>query len=115
MSDNVVLINVEEGLSRVMNNAKLFSKLLGKFKIDPSLSEIETAFAQGAVDTAKNSAHTLKGLAANLSLTELFKQVLELETQIKGGTMNTQQLALVKDVYAQTLTEADKVIEKYAG
>jgi len=115
MSDNVVYINAEEGISRVMNNAKLFSKLLGKFKSDLSLTEIEAAFAQGAIDNAKNSAHTLKGLAANLSLIELFKQVLELETQIKGGAMNIEQLALVKDVYANTLIEADKVIEKYAG
>jgi len=115
MSDNIVYINVDEGISRVMNNAKLFSKLLGKFKNDLSLSEIEAAFAQGALDNAKNSAHTLKGLAANLSLIELFKQVLELETQIKGGTMNTEQLAVVKNVYTQTLTEADKVIEKYGG
>ena len=111
---DVVYINIEEGLKRVMNNTKLFSRLLSKFKNETVLNEIDTAFSQGDLETAKNATHTLKGLAANLSLIELFNQVLELELQLKAGSFNADQMALVKDVYTQTITEADKVIEKYA-
>ena len=114
MADNIVYINVEDGLKRMMNNGKLFSKLLLKFKSDPSLAETEAAFEKGDLDNAKTSTHTLKGLAANLSLMELYNQVLELETQLKAGNFNADQLALVKSVYAQTLIETDKVIEEYA-
>jgi len=114
MSDNVIYINLDEGFKRVMNNTKLFSKLLLKFKDDIHLNEIEASFKDGNNDKAKDAAHTLKGLAANLSLTELYKQVMELEAQIKAGNNNADQLALVKDVYAKTLIEADEVIAKYA-
>ncbi|MCL2180372.1 MAG: Hpt domain-containing protein [Treponema sp.] len=114
MADNVVYINVDEGKKRVMNNAKLYAKLLNKFKDDPNIHDIETALKAGEIENARNSAHTLKGLAANLSLTELFKQTLELETQIKAGSINMEQFAVVKETYEKTILELDKVITEYA-
>jgi hypothetical protein len=33
--------------------------------------------------------------------------------QIKAGNVNTDQLAVIKNVHAQTLIEADKVINQY--
>jgi len=114
MSDNIIYINVDEGLNRVMKNKTLFARLLVKFKDDINMNEIEAAFSEGNVEKAKNSSHTLKGLAANLALTELYKQVVELETQIKAGTLNSDQLATVKDVYGKTIVEIDKVINSYA-
>jgi len=113
MADEVVLINVEDGLKRVMNNAKLYVRLLGKFKDDLTYKGIEQAFADGDMEKAKTAAHTFKGLTANLSLSELYKQSVELETQIKAGSLNQDQLAVVKDVYEKTLIETDKVIAKY--
>jgi len=110
---NEVYVNVEEGLKRVMNNSKLLAKLFKKFKDDKNLNDIEAAFAANDTAKAQVSAHTLKGLSANLSLTELYKQVLELETQIKAGTLNADQLQVVKTTYSQTLVEVDKVIAQY--
>jgi HPt (histidine-containing phosphotransfer) domain-containing protein len=98
-----------------MNNSKLYAKLLGKFKADTSLNEVEAALAAGDMEKAQGCAHTLKGLAANLSLTELFNQTLELETQIKARDVKGDQLSIVKDVYAQTLPEVDRVIAQYGG
>jgi len=112
--DDVVYIDVAEGIKRVMNNSKLYAKLLVKFKDDKNLAELDEAITAGDLIKAQASAHTLKGLAANLSFSELFKQSLELETQIKAGSVNPEQLAAVKDVYAETLTETDKVIAQYA-
>jgi HPt (histidine-containing phosphotransfer) domain-containing protein len=110
---DVVYINPEEGSKRVMNNTKLYAKLLGKFKDDTNLKDAEAFLAADDMEKAKTSVHTLKGLAANLSLTELYNQTLELETQIKSGSYNPAQLETVKTVYAQTLTEVDKVIAQY--
>jgi len=110
MSDNIIYINVDEGLNRVMKNKAFYNRLLLKFKDDINMNEIDAAFSEGDIEKAKTSSHTLKGLTANLSLTELYKQVLELETQIKAGTFNSDQLALVKDVYGKTISEIDKVI-----
>jgi len=113
MADNVILVNVEEGTKRVMNNAKLYAKLLGKFKDDPNLKELEAAMGVGDMEKAKTSVHTLKGLAANLSLTELYKQSLEMEAQIKADSVNPNQLEILKNVFSQTLVEVDKVVAQY--
>jgi HPt (histidine-containing phosphotransfer) domain-containing protein len=110
MADNVVYIDFAEGVKRVMNNSKLYIKLLSKFKNDTKLDDLEAAVTAGDLEKAKSAAHTLKGLAANLSLTELFNQSLELESQVKGGTANTTQLETLKIVFAATVQEVEKVI-----
>jgi len=114
MADGIIYINVEEGSRRVMNNMKLFVKLLGKFKEDTNLNGINTSLADGDMEKAQVFAHTLKGLTANLSLTELYKQSVELETQIKARSVDNKQLEKVNAIYEQTLIEADKVIAQYA-
>jgi len=113
MANDVVYMNIEEGLKRVLNNSKLLAKLLKKFKDDRNLIDLEAALAASDLPKAQINAHTLKGLSANLSLTELYKQVLELETQIKAGSVDPGQLDIVKTVYADTLIEVDKVIAQY--
>ena len=113
MADNVVYVDFDGGVKRVMNNAKLYVKLLTKFKNDTKLDDLETAIAEGDLDKAKAAAHTLKGVAANLSLEELFKQSVELETQIKAGAADPNKMETVKTVFATTLQEVDKVIAEH--
>jgi len=111
---DVVYIDVEDGSKRVMNNTKLYAKLLTKFKDDQNIKNIESFLAAGDLPNAQTSTHTLKGLSANLSLMELNKQVLELENQIKAASVKPDQLEIVKAVYSQTMSEIDKVIAQYA-
>ena len=110
MADEVIYVNAEEGARRVMNNAKLYVKLLTKFKTDTRLDDLEAALAAGDLEKAQIAAHTVKGIAANLSLSELFKQTLELETQIKAKAVGPNQVETVKTVFAATLQEVDKGI-----
>ena len=110
MGDNVVYVDLAEGKKRVMNNIKLYVKLLTKFRNDTKLDALETALAEGDLEKAQTAAHTIKGIAANLSLTELFKQCLEIETQIKAKAVNPSQLETVKTIFTATLQEIDKVI-----
>ena len=114
MADEIIYINAAEGIKRVMNNTKIYVRLLTKFKDDPSFNNLGSAITAGDVEQAKVMSHTLKGLAANLSLTELTKQSLELESQIKNGVLSQEQFSLVKTVYQQTITEIEKVIVQYA-
>jgi HPt (histidine-containing phosphotransfer) domain-containing protein len=107
---NSFFLDFEDGLKRVMNNKPFFIKMLGKFKDDPNIKKLEDAIAANDYEKAQIAAHTLKGLAGNLSLTELFKQSREIETQIKAKSVNPDQLGILKDVYTQTLAEVDKVI-----
>jgi HPt (histidine-containing phosphotransfer) domain-containing protein len=114
MADDVVYIDIADGVKRVMNNKKLYVKLLTKFRDDTKLSEIEAAFAAGNMEKAQNATHTIKGVAANLSLSELFKQCLKLETQIKAREVDPAQVETVKTVFDATLVEINKVIAEYA-
>jgi len=111
--DDVVYINAEEGINRVMNNVKLYTSLLGKFINDPNMNNFENAAAKGDMEEARGCIHSLKGLAANLSLLELNKQAADIELQIKAGEIKSGQLESLKDVYDKTISEIDKVVNKY--
>ena len=110
MADAVVYVNFEEGAKRVMNNAKLYVKLLDKFKTGTNLDDLSAALGAGDMEKAQVAAHTLKGVAGNLSLTELHKQSLELEAQIKAAAVAPGQLETLQAVFSQTLQEVEKVI-----
>jgi HPt (histidine-containing phosphotransfer) domain-containing protein len=114
-NNGVVYINEEEVLSRVMNNGKLLVKLLGKFKADNVnlLEETCSYIAANDYEQAKVSIHTLKGIAANLAFTELYKQTVELEAQIKNGSANQDTQESVKKCLAETLVHIDEVIAKH--
>jgi HPt (histidine-containing phosphotransfer) domain-containing protein len=107
---DAVYVNFAEGVKRVMNNAKFYVKMLSKFRADTKIDNLETAVASGDLEKAQAAAHTIKGLAANLSLTELFNQSLELENRIKAGSPGQEQMETVKTVFAATLREIDKIL-----
>jgi HPt (histidine-containing phosphotransfer) domain-containing protein len=114
MAGEKIYVNFDEGAARVMNNTKLYIRLLGKFKADTNLPELAAHLAAGDLEKAQISAHTLKGLAANLSLTELFERTRDLETQIKDRAVEEGALDTVQNVYEETLKKVDEVITRYA-
>jgi HPt (histidine-containing phosphotransfer) domain-containing protein len=113
MADDIVFINFEEGVKRMMNNPAFYIKMLKKFKDDKSLSEVEEAIATKDMEKAKIAAHTFKGLVGNLSLTELYVQSQKLEAQIKAEMPDPNHLEMfeiVKKINAQTLIEVERII-----
>jgi HPt (histidine-containing phosphotransfer) domain-containing protein len=107
---DVVYINEEEGKRRVMDNGKLYAKLLTKFKTDTNLNALLSSTEAQDWEKAQGAAHTIKGIAANLSLTELFNQSLDLETQIKEKSVKPESLENIKTCFAETLVQVEKVI-----
>jgi HPt (histidine-containing phosphotransfer) domain-containing protein len=97
-----------------MNNGKLYAKLLTKFKADSSLNDLAASAEAEEWEKAQAAAHTLKGIAANLSLTELFNQSLEAETQIKGKSLKNESLEKLKACFTETMVQAERVITQYA-
>jgi HPt (histidine-containing phosphotransfer) domain-containing protein len=112
MAEDIIYINADEGVGRVMNNAGLYHKLLAKFKTETSLDEIFTRLSEGDYENAQTAAHTIKGVAGNLSLIELFRQTLELENQIKARSVSPDQIERVKLTFAETIKNIDKVIDQ---
>ncbi|MEG2144282.1 MAG: Hpt domain-containing protein [Oscillospiraceae bacterium] len=64
-------IDVTEGMKRFNNEKETYGAFLLKFMEDEYYSELCSALAEGDVVKAFNSAHSLKGVAGNLSLTDL--------------------------------------------
>ena len=113
MADPIVYIDAADGLKRVNNNKSLYVKLLNKFKTETYFDDLSAALSIQDFDKAKASAHTIKGIAANLSLLELQKQALNVETQIKNNSLDPLALDSLAACYAETLAEIDKVIMQY--
>jgi HPt (histidine-containing phosphotransfer) domain-containing protein len=111
---DVVYVNEAEGLKRVVNNKKLYVKLLTQFRTGYNLDDLLALSEAEEWEKAQAAAHTIKGIAANLSLTELFNQSLAVETQIKGKSLNPESLESLKLCFAETLTAVDEVIAQYA-
>ena len=107
---DVIYLDFDDGVKRVMNNAKLYVRLLGKFRNETKLDELESALGAGDYEKAQGQAHTIKGVAANLSLTELNIQSLEIETQIKAKQVQPDQFGKLKAAFEATLIEVDKVV-----
>jgi PAS domain S-box-containing protein len=61
-------LDMQDGLSRVAGNRKLYSKLLRQFaeQQGPAVAEVSAALAQGDIALAGRLAHTLKGVAGNI-------------------------------------------------
>jgi HPt (histidine-containing phosphotransfer) domain-containing protein len=112
MAEEFVYVNFEEGIKRVMNNAGLYFRLLAKFKTNTNLDELLGLLNEGDYEKAQAAIHTIKGVAANLSLEELFKQTLELETQIKARAASPGQIKTVEITFHETLKNIDRVIEQ---
>ena len=112
MNTDNVLIDMEEGLSRVLGNKTLYIKLLVKFKAEPYLNNLTDALDSGDYENAQAAAHTVKGVAANLSLKALHLQAQEIEAQIKNKAVNPDMIESVKNCYNETLISVNKVIEQ---
>jgi HPt (histidine-containing phosphotransfer) domain-containing protein len=112
---DVVYINFDEGLKRIMNNTKLYVRLLTKFKDDTKLDELSVQLEAGDYEKAQVLAHTIKGVAANLSLTELFEKIRDLESQIKEKSIQPGALDTVKTIFGETLKKVDEVVAQYGS
>ena len=112
MADDTAYVDVADGAKRVMNNTKLYIKLLLKFRDGTNLSDLEAALTEGDLKKAQDAAHTIKGVSANLSLPELFKQCLELETQIKAGKVDPAQMETVTAVFNATIQEINRIVSE---
>ena len=111
---DVVYVNEEEGKKRLMNNDKLYAKLLTKFKTDTKLDDLVASAGAQEWEKAHAAAHAVKGVAGNLSLTELYNQSLDVETQIKGKSLKAESMENLKACFAETQVQVEKVIAKYA-
>ena len=101
----LMLIDVDDGTSRLGGNLALYKKLLQKF-IDGNYTQaIETELAAGNMEAAVAAAHTIKGVAANLSLKRVNALALDLEQQLKNAQPYEETFTLLKAAAEDTVAE----------
>ncbi|MDR0511534.1 MAG: Hpt domain-containing protein [Treponema sp.] len=107
---SIAYIDEEDGKKRLMNNSKLYAKILAKFKSDTNLDNLLSSIADQDWEQAQAAIHAIKGVAANLSLPELFRQSLDVETQLKSKALKNESLENFKLCFSQTLVQVEEVI-----
>ncbi|SLM28310.1 putative Histidine kinase [Desulfamplus magnetovallimortis] len=82
-------ISIENGLSRVSGNKKLYVTILGKFlrDFDNSVQQIQDALDISDLTLAQRLAHTLKGVAANIGALDIQESAGSVEHAIKNGEL----------------------------
>ena len=92
--------DVDEGLARCMNMEDFYITLVGKVLEDNRLPLLEQQISEKKLDAAFETAHALKGMYANLSLTPLTKPVSEITELLRSRT-DTDYSALLAEAKAQ--------------
>ena len=89
-----------EAKARLMSD-RLVEKFVLKFLTDPSMQQLRDAIASGDHDVAFRAVHTLKGVAANLSFTELWNAASALTEQLRhsDGTADETLLENLENAY----------------
>jgi len=102
-------VNVQDALKRIGGSMDLYKRLLKSFTGGDHIDPLEEALNTGATEEAARLVHTLKGVAANLSLMKISIKASELEHSFKNGKDYSEVFAELKDAYYITVQEIAKM------
>lgn len=95
--------NTDEGLGRCLNNEAFYLRLVGMAASDEHFAELRKSVEAGDLDAGFEHAHALKGVLANVSLTNVFEPIKEI----------TEKLRTRNDIdYSDMLDKIDEELAK---
>lgn len=106
-------IDVKKGLAIVANNKTVYMKLLKSFSVNAFGDQIINAVKSGNMDQVRHSAHSLKGVAGNMYMDELFELSREIEIAAKEGvrvSLTDDNIIKITESYKQTLDSVNMLI-----
>ena len=109
MEINQEYVNVQDALKRIGGSMDLYKRLLKQFTGGDYIEPLEEALNSEATEEAARLVHTLKGVAANLSLVKISLKASELEHNFKNGIDHSEIFAELKDAYYITSQEISKM------
>jgi len=92
--------NVDEGLSRCLNDEDFYISLVSSVLNDDRLDQLEKAIRENDLDKAFETAHSLKGMYGNISITPVFEPVNEMTELLRQRTQ-TDYSPLFREAKAQ--------------
>ena len=108
-------IDVEDGKARVMQNMKLYLRLLDKFDGKKMAESVSQAVATGDVVEIVQAAHALRGTAANLGFPVVLLIAEEIEILAKSGKDCEHLLTQLEDAAVSLSASIDSLIDSYEG
>jgi PAS domain S-box-containing protein len=114
-------IHIAGGLQRIAGNKRMYRDLLAQFAVKQKSAgeRIATAIESGDHHQAERLAHSLKGVAGNLGIDQIFRLAGNLERAIResqdGVEGLVEELASALDRQIQTIQESLKVATPIAG
>lgn len=99
-------IDYADAMDRFGGNAELFERLALKFLDDPHFEALERSLSEGDVETAYHEAHSLKGVAGNLSFKDLYEAASRLSEALKSGDLSAAQelMGPARDAHETVMT-----------
>lgn len=73
-------------------NDDFILRFIKRFPAEPTFNELMAAIEKGDIKASFEASHKLKGIAANLAFTELYKAVYELTEQLRPCTDTADSL-----------------------
>ncbi len=108
--------DVEGTLKRFMGNEALYMKFIMKFLDDKNFEGIKSNLEKNDFEGAYVSAHTLKGVTANLGLNPVYGVATQISDMLKGkalGEIDREKLEALKDQLAAEHSRFVQLLEKY--
>lgn len=104
---DIALLNVDEGITRVVNNRALYGKLLLRLAdtMATAPQDIAALLAENSLEEAQRLAHSIKGAAANLSANAVAAVAQKVEHAIAEGQSTDVELHELQGVIEATLVE----------
>lgn len=99
--------NVKDAMGRLMNNKKLYEKLLNRFEAEYGdfFEKMRVAVDENNLEEASHLAHTMKGLGGNLGAEDLHAASLAVESIVKTGSA-TPELEPALEKFSYELNRA---------
>ena len=86
-------IDYAGAIERFGGNAALYERLACKYVNDPHFESLAAALRQGDAETAYHEAHSLKGVAGNLSFADLYQAASALSDVLHDGDLAAARTA----------------------
>ena len=96
--------DLKDACSRLLNET-MVTKFVLKFPSDPSMEQLREAVKAKDIEVSFRAVHTLKGVAANLSFTQLFHSAVDLTEQLRPRQeqADPELLEALEEEYKRTL------------
>ena len=101
-------VDYEITLNRFSNNEKLMEKFVRKFPGDATFSTLKSAVSEKKYPEIERSAHTLKGIAANLGFQNLSELNAEIVSLLRSGEFSDGEL---ESVFSKISGEYEKIVD----